>query len=119
MNWKRGIICIGCILLFMAMVFQPGYRIIVSGSPLPGVYAPETALRCAEAATRAADEITRTAEDVPYQLIPVLCLRYTEVDETQLCHTLLNAYDGVVQVYTISKDGAPAVKFTYANTESH
>ncbi len=117
MNAKRGIFCIFAAILLMSALFKPGCRIIVNDAPLSGVYAPELAVRCAEAAVRAADEITRNREAPPFQLIPVLCLRYTEADETELCGRLLRAYDGVVQVSTVSDDGTHAVKYTYAAEE--
>jgi len=119
MNWKRGILCIIGVLLFMVTVFQPGYRIIVDGIPLPGIYEPETALRSAEAAVRAADEITRTYEEAPFQLIPALCLKYKDADEAQLCGLLLTAYEGVVQVSSDLEDGATAFTYTYAGAEAH
>lgn len=102
MNKKRGLLCICAVLLFGALVFHPGYRIIVNGQALPGVYRPETALRCNTAAIRAANEITREPESPPYRLIPVLCFRYTHADPQQLWGILLDSYQGVEKFYAVS-----------------
>ena len=110
----RGLVCICLVLLFMGALFQPGCRIIVDGTPLKGVYHPDTALRCARAAVHAADELTPTAQEPPFRLVPVLCLQYTETDEAALCSRLLQAYAGVVRVSTVREDGTPAMTYTYA-----
>lgn len=102
MKKRRALVCIGLALVFMAAVFRPGYRIIVNGKALPGVYSPDLVLRCNAAAVRAAEEITRQSEDVPYAMIPVLCLKYTEADEQHLWGLLLESYDGVEKLYTVS-----------------
>lgn len=104
---KKGkvLLCIGLSVLFMTAVFQPGYRIIVNGQPLPGVYETEQTLRCSTSVIRAAEEITRTREEVPYTLVPVLCLKHTEADEQQLWGILLDSYEGVVKMYAVSMNG--------------
>lgn len=107
MKKRKGLLCIMLSILFMATVFQPGYRIILNGKALPGIYAPELTLRCNTAVIRAAEEITRTQEDAPYTLVPVLCLKHTEADEQQLWGILLDSYEGVVKMYEVSMNGEP------------
>jgi len=99
------LLCLGASLLFMAAVFRPGYRIVVDGHALPGIYSPELTLRCNAAVIRAAEEVTRSHEDPPYSLIPVFCLRHTDADEQQLWGILLDSYEGVVKLYDVSVDG--------------
>lgn len=107
MKKKNALFCIILAVLFMAVVFQPGYRIILDGHALPGIYEPALTLRCSTAAISAAEEITRTHEDVPYTLVPVLCLKYTQANEQQLWSILLTSYEGVVKLYDVSMDGIP------------
>ena len=95
----------GLSILFMTSVFQPGYRIILDGQALPGIYEPELTMRCNTAVIRAAEEITRTHEEVPYTLVPVLCLQHTEADEQQLWGILLESYEGVAKMYSVSMNG--------------
>lgn len=89
----------------MVTVFQPGYRIVLNGQALPGIYEPDLALRCNTAVIRAAEEITRTQEDAPYTLVPVLCVKHTEADEQQLWGILLDSYEGVIKMYEVSMNG--------------
>lgn len=98
---KRGALCILSTLLLMATVFRPGVRVEVAGAVLPGVYAPAAVRKSAAAADRAAEEICRGEEAPSYRLHPVLCARYTAVDETELARTLLEAYDGVASLYAV------------------
>ena len=105
MKKRNAIFCIGLAILFMVTVFRPGYRIVMNGRAIPGIYEPELVLRCNTAVIRAAAEITRTQEDVPYTLVPVLCLKYTEADEQRLWGLLLDSYEGVVKMYNVSMDG--------------
>lgn len=105
MKKAKAIFCMILAVLFMTSVFQPGYRIILDGHALPGIYEPELTLRCNAAVIRTAEEITRTQEDVPYTLVPVLCLQHTQADEQQLWGILLDSYEGVVKLYDISMDG--------------
>ena len=119
MKTIRIVICAVCALVFISCVFQPGYRIIIDGKAMSGVYDPETVLRCTEAVTRAADEITRTDEAPPFTIVPVLCIKHTEIDEAQLCHTLLNSYNGIMQVVSVDEGGTPAVKYTYTESGSY
>ena len=107
MKTYKGLLCISLSLLFMAAVFQPGYRIVLDGKALPGIYEPEMALRCNRAVIRAAEEITRTRQEAPYTLVPVLCLRHTDADEQQLWGILLDSYEGVVKLYEVSMNGHP------------
>lgn len=107
MKKMKAILCMGLAVLFMTAVFRPGYRIVLSGKALPGIYEPELTLRCSTAAIRAAEEITRTQEDIPYTLVPVLCLKHTEADEQQLWGILLDSYEGVVKMYEVSMNGQP------------
>ena len=99
------LLCLGAALVLMSAVFRPGYRIIVNGHALPGIYSPEMTLRCSSAAIRAADEITREHEEPPYSLVPVICLKYTDADEQQLWGILLDSYEGVVKLYNVSLNG--------------
>ena len=117
MKTIKILLCAGCALLFISCIFQPGYRIIIDGKPLSGVYAPETVLRCAEAVTHTAEEITRNNEETPFTIVPVLCVKHTEIDETALCHKLLDAYNGITQVVSIDETGKPAVKYTYSDMQ--
>lgn len=107
MKKTYALICITGALLFMAAVFQPGYRIVLNGQALPGVYDPQLVMRCNTAVTRAAEEITRSHEAPPYTLVPVLCIKHTSTDEQQLWGILLDSYEGVVKLYDISMDGVP------------
>lgn len=107
MKKKYALICMISAVLFMTLVFQPGYRIILDGHALPGIYSPEMTLRCNAAAIRAAEEITRTHEKPPYTLVPVLCLQHTQADERQLWGILLDSYEGVVKMYEVSMNGTP------------
>lgn len=102
MKNKATLLCLGFALLFMAAVFRPGYRIIVNDRPLPGIYEPDLVLRCNRAAIRAAEEIIRDTEDPPYTLIPVYCLKYTQAEDRQLWGLLLESYEGVEKLYTVS-----------------
>lgn len=101
----KSLLCVGLSVLFMVSVFQPGYRIVLDGHAIPGIYEHELTLRCNSAAIRAAEEITRTHEDVPYTLVPVLCLKHTEADEQQLWGIMLDSYEGVVKMYEVSMNG--------------
>ena len=102
MKNKLTLLCIGFAVLFTAAVFRPGYRIIINDRPLPGIYEPELVERCSRAADRAAEEITRNTEDPPYMLIPVYCLKYTQTEDRRLWGLLLEAYEGVEKMYTVS-----------------
>ena len=102
----------------MAALFRPGCRIIVKDAALPGIYSPEDTLRCAQAVIRAADEITPTEEVPPFRIVSVLCLRYTDMDEQEVCHRMLTAYDGVVQVSTVTADGQRRLTYTSASTSN-
>ena len=107
MKNRKGLLCILLSILFMGTVFRPGYRIVLNGKALPGIYEPELTLRCNTAVTRAAEEITRTREEAPYTLVPVLCLQHTDADEQQLWGILLDSYEGVVKLYEVSMNGHP------------
>lgn len=107
MKQCKGFLCIALSILFMVTVFQPGYRIVLNGKALPGIYDPELTLRCNAAVIRAAEEITRAREEPPYTLVPVLCLQHTEADEQQLWGILLDSYEGVVKLYEVSMNGIP------------
>ena len=110
MREKRAFACILAAVMFMLCSFRPGCRIIANGRVLPGIHDLTVAQRCASAARQAAEEITRSEEEVPFTLIPVLCLQREETDETALYHTLLEAYEGVEKLYTVSVDGVPVGK---------
>jgi len=105
-KWNAAI-CIAAAIAVMLLTFQPGYRIVLNGTPLPGIYEPDTAVRCSVAATRAAAEITAQSEPSPFTLVPVFCIRHTAEDESELYHKLLTAYDGVVKLYAVSVNGRP------------
>lgn len=114
---KKSILYMVCLLLVASAIFHPGYRIILNGKPLPGVYSPQTALQSAEAACAIAEEITREHEDAPFTLIPVLCLNYTQTDQKQLCASLLRGYDGVKEVFAVNMVNGESV-FTHTYTYS-
>lgn len=101
----KAVFCMGLAVLFMASVFRPGYRIVLNGHALPGIYEPELVLQCNSAVVRAAEEITRTHEEPPYTLVPVFCLQHTEADAPQLWSILLDSYEGVVKLYEVSMNG--------------
>lgn len=105
MKHYKGFLCMALSILFMVTVFRPGYRIVLDGKALPGIYDPELTLRCSASVIRAAEEITRTREEAPYTLVPVLCLKHTEADEQQLWGILLDSYEGVVKLYEVSMNG--------------
>lgn len=102
MKVYRPLLSIALALLFMSSIFHPGYRIIVNGSPLPGIYEPKLALECNREAIRAAEEITRQSEAPSYKLIPVFCLQHAEADKSHLRSILLESFDGVEKLYTVS-----------------
>ena len=117
---KKSVLYMVCLLLVASAIFRPGYRIILNGKPLPGVYSPQTALQSAEAAYAVAEEITREHEDAPFTLIPVLCLHYTQTDQKQLCATLLRGYDGVKEVFAaniINGETVFARTYTYSEKQ--
>lgn len=105
MKHKRIILSIGGALLFMGAVFRPGCRIILNGTVMPGIYEPAAVTRCAAAAVRTAEEITRMEEEVPFTVVPVLCLQRDQPDEELLYHVLLEAYEGVEKLYEVSAQG--------------
>lgn len=98
----RVCLCIGISLLFLTSVSRPGYRIVVNGKALPGIYDPDTVLHCHKAVLQAAEEITRTREDAPYTLVPVLCRQYDTADPVQLQGILLESYAGIKKLYAVS-----------------
>lgn len=112
---KKLLICFGLLLLAAACTLRLGYRIELNGEPVPGVYSVASALECTRAVQQAAEEICRGAAEPPFQLIPVICLDYAELDRRELCRTLLSGYEGVTARYE-SLENAPAVQrlFTYA-----
>lgn len=107
MKHIRPIVCITLALLLMSALFRPGCRIVIGGTPMPGIYDPAAVTRCAAAAERAAEEITRTAESRPFTLVPVLCLRREAPDEQLLTRVLLEAYPGVEKLYRLSAGDRP------------
>lgn len=100
---KRGILCVFSALLLMAALFRLGYQVEVDGEVLPGVYDPKTAKKSARLAVRAAEEICREPEEAPFRLRPVLCARYT--GEEDLTRAMLEAYDGVSELYAVYAGG--------------
>ena len=94
--------CIGLTILFMCTTFQRGYRIIVNDTPLPGIYEPKLAQECSMEAIRAAEEITRQSEEPTYTMIPVFCTEYTQADKSHLRGILLESFEGVEKLYTVS-----------------
>ena len=111
---KKLLICFGLLLMAAACTLRLGYRIELNGEPVPGVYSVASVLECTHAVQRAAEEICRGEAEPPFQLIPVICLDYAELDRRELCRTLLNGYKGVTARYRQAED-APAVQrlFTY------
>ena len=102
MKKLRICLCILSVILFMGIVFKPGYRIIVNDHPLPGIYDVALATECSSAAIRAAEEITRHSEAPSYTMIPVLCLRHTQADPKHLWSILLESFEGVEKMYVVS-----------------
>ena len=102
MKKLKVLCCIGLATLFMGSTFQRGYRIIVNDTPLPGIYEPSFALECSQEAIRAAEEITRHFETPTYTMIPVFCTEYTEADKSHLRGILLESFEGVEKLYTVS-----------------
>jgi len=98
---KRSILCIASVLVLMAAVFRMGCQVEIGGQVLPGVYDPAIARRSAQAAGYAAEEICRENEAPPFRLRPVLCARYTPVDEDALARAMLSEYEGVSVLYAV------------------
>ena len=107
MKSYRPLLCIALSLLFMCSIFRPGNRIIVNGIPLPGIYEPQLVRDCSQKALRAAEEITRQAETPSYKLIPVLCLTHAQADPSHLWGLLLESFEGVEKLYTVSMGDHP------------
>lgn len=105
MKLIRTVLCIGIAVLFMAVFFRPGCRVILCGSAMPGVYTPAAVYRCAESAQQAAAEITRSSSPSPFTIVPVLCLQPEDPDEALMTRVLLEAYDGVSKLYAVTVDG--------------
>lgn len=99
---KRGVLCILSALVLMAELFHVGYQVEIDGRVLPEIYAPAVARQSALDVRRAAAEICRENEQEPFQLLPVLCARYTRTDGETLTRTMLEAYDGVSSLYAVS-----------------
>lgn len=107
MKKTAPLLCICLAIGFMAAMFRPGYRIVLDGHAIPGIYEPQLALRCSTAAIQAAEEITRSHEEPPYTLVPVLCLEHTPAQEQQLWGILLDSYVGVEKLYEVTMNGEP------------